>query len=135
MAHQFLSNGWLDEVKKMSEPLDTLSALVLNLKVVDGPEGDVELHLADLNFDKGFVDEAETTIVLTYDTAKRLMTEEEGDMQQMLMQSVMSGDVEVQGDLASLLNMAGPLGDSGISTEDQQQLLGIMRKRMSAFTL
>jgi|GEM_PF-1424528 len=135
MAHQFLSNGWLDEVKKMSEPLDTLSALVLNLKVIDGPEGDVELHLADLNFDTGFVDEAETTIVLAYDTAKRLMTEEEGDMQQMLMQSVMSGDVEVQGDLASLLNMAGPLGDSGISTEDQQQLLGIMRKRMSAFTL
>jgi hypothetical protein len=134
MTAAFLSEEWLAELRALAAPIETIAELCLNLKVTGGPEGDRELHLAGLDFGPGLVAEATTTVVLPYDTARRLLLEEDTDLQQAALQAVMAGEVQVQGDINKLMGLAGPLGASGLSTEDQQTILRILRGRLREIT-
>ena len=55
MPYTFLSDEWLDEVKKLASEVDTSDApaVTVNVVVTGGPQGDRELHLADGSFGSG----------------------------------------------------------------------------------
>lgn len=131
MPHPFLSDVWLAEVREMGEPLHKILELRLNLEVTGGPEGDKDLHVADLNIGSGHLDGAKTTVTISYATARRLMVE--GD-QPAMMQAFMSGEVKIQGDMSMLMGLMGTMAGSGIGPEDQQTVMAIFRKQIEAMT-
>lgn len=132
MPNVFLSDGWLDEIKQLRAPLDTLMDLVLNLRVTGGPEGDREVHLANLDFGAGFVDNARATVILPFATAKRMIVE--GD-QAVAMQAFMSGEVKVEGDMSALMGLMSTMAGGPLSPEDQQTVMAILRKKIEEITL
>lgn len=134
MTHPFLSEEWIAELQALRAPLDTIADLRLNLEVTGGPSGDRQLHMAGLDFGTGLLPDAPTTVVVPYATAKRLLLDEGADPLQTAMQVFMAGEVQVQGDINKLMGLTGLLGSSGLSTEDQQAMMAIVRKRLREMT-
>lgn len=106
MSHTFLTDAWFDAVEELrAEQPDAPAALAdatINITVTDGPDGDVDVHLADGAFDRGHADDAPTKLTVPYETAKKLFIE--GD-QSAAMQAFMSGKVKVEGDMTKVMAM------------------------------
>lgn len=105
MAYAFLSQEWLDAVRKLRDEagdvgMGGMGDLVLNIKVEGAPDGDKEFHLNQGNFEDGFVDDAPTKITVPYDVAKQLFVE---GNQQAAMQAFMSGQIKIEGDMTKLM--------------------------------
>ena len=112
MPYTFLSDEWLDEVKKLASEVDSGSAepITLNLVVTGGPQGDRELHVADGTFGAGLQEGAPTKLTVPYDVARNMFIK--GD-QAAAMQAFMSGQIKVEGDMTKLMAMQqGGGGDS-----------------------
>lgn len=112
MAHEFLSDGWFAEAERIRAEIDpeipdVVKNLVINLKVTDGPNGDIEARMAGGKFEKGLADAAPTTLSVPYDIAKKMFIDND---QAASMQAFMSGDIKVEGDMAAIMGMqaAGP---------------------------
>ena len=105
MSHVFLSDPWLDEVKKLSDEAGVSGmppGVQLNLVVTGGPDGDRELHVAEGTFGKGLLDGAPTKLTVPYEVAKAMFVK--GD-QAAAMQAFMSGQIKVEGDMTKLMAM------------------------------
>ncbi len=111
MAHEFLSDEWMDAVEALNdeapEPPAATKDVVINLVVTDSPFGDRESHMAAGKFQRGLSDGAGTTMTMTYDVAKKLFVDQD---QAASMQAFMSGQIKVTGDMTQLMKLqtAGP---------------------------
>ncbi len=122
MGHPFLSDSWFEAADKLQSEInpeipDMLKDLVINLLVKDGPDGDIEAKMEAGRFVKGLADEAPTKLTVPYDVAKKMFIE--GD-QQASMQAFMSGQIQVEGDMAKLMSMSagGPPSDDAKKVQD-----------------
>ena len=104
MSHPFLTEPWFEAVEELrSEQPETPAALAdatINITVTDGPDGDVDVHLAGGAFERGHTEDAPTKLTVPYETAKKLFIE--GD-QSAAMQAFMSGKVKVEGDMTKVM--------------------------------
>jgi putative sterol carrier protein len=108
MPNPFLSDAWLDDVKKISEESGAggmmPDSVELNMVITGGPEGDKELHVAGGQFNKGLLESAPTKLTLPFDVAKDMFI---NGNQQAAMQAFMSGKIKVEGDMTKLMAMQG----------------------------
>lgn len=106
MAHEFLSDEWMDAVEALRdeapEPPAATKDLVINLVVPDSPFGERQAHMAGGQFERGLHDSAPTKLTVPYEVAKSVFIA--GD-QQAAMQAFMSGKIKVEGDMTKLMAM------------------------------
>lgn len=106
MAHDFLSDPWMDAVEALKgeapEPAPALKNLVLNITVVDGPDGARDVHLSDGQFERGHADGAATRLTVPFDVAKELFID---GNPQAAMTAFMSGRIKVEGDISKVMAM------------------------------
>jgi hypothetical protein len=104
MTHPFLTEPWFDAVDELrsEQPAATaaMADATINITVVGGPDGDVDVHLAGGVFDRGHTDGAPTKLTVPFDTAKKLFID--GD-QSAAMQAFMSGQIKVEGDMSKVM--------------------------------
>jgi putative sterol carrier protein len=115
MGHVFLSDSWFDEAEKIRAEVDpevpeAVKDLVINLVVKDGPDGDIEARMEAGKFTRGMAGDAPTKLTVPYDVAKSMFIEQD---QNATMQAFMSGQIQVEGDMAKLMSMqaGGPPSD------------------------
>jgi putative sterol carrier protein len=108
MPNPFLSDAWLDDVKKITEEAGgggmMPESAEINMVITGGPEGDKELHVAGGAFNKGLLESAPTKLTLPYTVAKDMFI---NGNQQAAMQAFMSGQIKVEGDMTKLMAMQG----------------------------
>ena len=108
MGHDFLSDEWFAEAKKIRDELNPPAAtgaaadLKLNIVVTGGPSGDKEIHSAGGEFGEGLIDDAPTKLTVPYEVAKKVFIERD---QQAGMQAFMQGQIKVEGDMSKLMAM------------------------------
>ena len=125
MAHQFLSDQWLEEVQKLAAdaPAGMMpDSVELNMVVTGGPEGDKELHVANGAFASGLIDSAPTKLTVPYQVAKDMFVK--GD-QSAAMQAFMSGQIKVEGDMTKLMAMQSQGGNPADAAALQEKLRAI----------
>ena len=122
MGHSFLTDSWFDEAEKIRASVDpevpaALQDLVINLVVKDGPDGDIEARMEAGRFVKGLADAAPTKLTVPYDIAKKMFIDND---QNASMQAFMSGQIQVEGDMAKLMSMqaGGPPSDDQKKVSD-----------------
>lgn len=103
MRYPFLSESWIAALEQL-RPLapavpPEIRDITVNLIVRDGPDGDVTAHVRNGVVDRGMIDDAPTTVSVTYDVAKELIVKANPNM---LMVAIMAGHVTVQGDALNL---------------------------------
>ncbi len=112
MGHEFLSDDWINAAKAIrdkyaSEITTKPPAIKMNQVITDTPGGeDIKMYLdtssGEMVMDKGELPDADVTITLPYDVAKKQMVDQD---QAAAMQAFMSGKVKVQGDMMKLMGM------------------------------
>ncbi|MFP8881279.1 MAG: SCP2 sterol-binding domain-containing protein [Myxococcota bacterium] len=122
MGHAFLTDSWFDEAEKIRaevdpEVPDALKDLVINLVVKDGPDGDIEARMEAGRFAKGLADAAPTKLTVPYDIAKKMFIDND---QNASMQAFMSGQIQVEGDMAKLMSMqaGGPPSADAVKVQE-----------------
>ena len=121
MPNPFLSDAWLEDVKKISEESGAGGMMPesaeINMVVTGGPEGDKELHVKGGQFNTGLID-APTKLTLPYDVAKDMFI---NGNQQAAMQAFMSGKIKVEGDMTKLMAMQGGASPDPAAAEALQK--------------
>ncbi|MDX1803380.1 MAG: SCP2 sterol-binding domain-containing protein [Alcanivorax sp.] len=115
MSLEFLSDEWFAKVKEIRDAAGDVEApamlaeLVINI-TVSADDGEKLLSLVAGMIEEGHHDDAETTMILPADLAKRIFIE--GD-QSAGMQGFMSGQIRIEGDMSKLmaLQTAQPSSD------------------------
>ncbi len=122
MGHAFLTDSWFDEAEKIRasvdpEVPDAVKDLVINLVVKDGPDGDIEARMEAGRFAKGLADAAPTKLTVPYDIAKKMFIDND---QNASMQAFMSGQIQVEGDMAKLMSMqaGGPPSADAVKVQE-----------------
>ncbi len=109
MAHQFLSDIWFNEAKKISESFvninlpEKLVGFILNLNVTGGPEGDKEIHFTEGRFEKGHHNAARTMLTLPYDLCYKALLQNDTKV---AMKGFLTRKIRVKGDMAEMLTLA-----------------------------
>ncbi len=123
MAHTFLSEAWFKEAERIRNEInppvpDAIKNIVVNLVVKNGPDGDVEARIQGGKFEKGLAKSAPTKLTVPYDVAKAMFIS--GD-QQASMQAFMTGQIQVEGDMAVLMQMqmAGPPSAEAVQLQER----------------
>lgn len=142
MSFKFLSKEWFDEVKSLrndamatlgdsSVPADVvLEALKTKLNIsVPHPEGEKQFSIKDGDANLGHAADADTTVTVDYDVARRLFLE--GDVS-VAMQAFMAGQIKVEGDMAKLLTLQQYMTQYMGSASPVQVAL---REKVIAFTV
>ncbi len=125
MGQAFLSAGWFDEVKKITEAAgdlelpDTVKDIKINLEVRDAPDGTIEAHIAGGSFGKGALPDASTKLKLGYELAGKLFIEQD---QSAGMQAFMSGQIQVEGDMSQMMAMQSGGGPTEKQKKVQEQI-------------
>ena len=114
MAHEFLSDDWIEAAKairdKHAADVPKIAASIkMNQIITDAPGGgEIKMFMdtssGELVMDKGELPDAEVTITLPYDVAKKQMVDQDAAA---AMQAFMSGKVKVQGDMMKLMSLQG----------------------------
>jgi hypothetical protein len=106
MPHPFLSDAWFDafdEIRGEAPPPPPAAAdITINVLVAGGPEGDVPMHMAGGQLERGLKDDAPTKMTVPYEVAKSLFVKNDP---QAAMQAFMSGQIKVEGDMTKLMQM------------------------------
>jgi putative sterol carrier protein len=112
VGHEFLSDDWINAAKAIrdkyaSEITTKPPAIKMNQVITETPSGeDIKMFLdtssGEMVMDKGELPDADVTITLPYDVAKKQMVDQD---QAAAMQAFMSGKVKVQGDMMKLMGM------------------------------
>jgi hypothetical protein len=112
MGQTFLSDAWFDEANKIADEVsppvpDAIKDLVINFRIKGGPSGDVEARMEAGRMQKGFGPGAPTTVNIPYPVAHKMLIDND---QSAAMQAFMSGQIQVEGDMAAMMRMqaAGP---------------------------
>jgi hypothetical protein len=127
MPNPFLSDAWLDDVKKIAEESGGAGMMPptaeINMVITGGPEGDKELHVTGGQFNKGLLEGAPTKLTLPYTVAKDMFI---NGNQQAAMQAFMSGQIKVEGDMTKLMAMqSGPQPDPAAAEALQKKILEV----------
>jgi len=126
MAHDFLSDEWMDAIEALRgeapEPPAATKDLVINLVVPDTPFGAREAHMAGGQFERGLHDSAPTKLTVPYEVAKSVFIA--GD-QQAAMQAFMSGQIKVEGDMTKLMAMQSAGAPSPEQVAFQEKIKGL----------
>ena len=126
MAHDFLSDEWMDAIEGLRdeapEPPAATKDLVINLVVPDSPFGAREAHMAGGQFERGLHDEAPTKLTVPYEVAKKVFIS--GD-QQAAMQAFMSGQIKVEGDMTKIMAMQAAGAPSPEQAAFQEKIKGL----------
>jgi putative sterol carrier protein len=114
VGHEFLSDDWINAAKAIrdkyaSEITTKPPAIKMNQVITETPGGeDIKMFLdtssGEMVMDKGELPDADVTITLPYEVAKKQMVDQD---QAAAMQAFMSGKVKVQGDMMKLMGMQG----------------------------
>ena len=122
MGHTFLSDSWFQEAERIRSEInpevpEAAKDLVINLKVTEGPSGDIEAKIAGGKFERGLADDAPTTLCVPYEIAKSMFIE--GD-QNATMQAFRSGVIKVEGDMTKLMAMqaGGPPSAEALKVQE-----------------
>lgn len=122
MGHAFLSDSWFEEAEKIRAEInpevpDAVKDLVINLVVKDGPDGDIEARIEAGRFAKGLADVAPTKLTVPFDVAKKMFIDND---QNASMQAFMSGQIQVEGDMAKLMSMqaGGPPSADAVKVQE-----------------
>ena len=114
MGHSFLSDSWFAEADKLFDDIsppvpDAIKDLVINFRIKDTPDGDVEARMERGRLVKGFGDGAPTTVNVPFEVAQKMMVEND---QNAAMQAFMGGQIQVEGDMSKIMAMqaGGPPG-------------------------
>ena len=123
--HPFLSDDWITELRKIqAETKGKVAApphsVKMNLVVTGVPsqEEAVDIHLdstgGEFDFELGHLEDPDVTVTLDYAVAKAVFVD---GNPQAGMQASMQGTVEVDGDLAKLMEtqQPGALNDEGVA--------------------
>lgn len=113
--HDFLSDDWMDAVKAIrnryaDEAPPVPYKVRLNQVITAVPFGDGErrIHIdtsdGTMVLDFGELENPDATITTDYDTAKKLLVDQD---QAGAMQAFMSGKIKIQGDMTKLMAMQG----------------------------
>ncbi len=112
MGHPFLSDAWFEEVAKIfteiAPPVPAMiQDLVINFRITNGPDGDVEARMDAGRFVRGFADAAPTTVSVPHEVAFKMIVENDPSA---AMQAFMGGQIVVEGDMGKIMAMqsAGP---------------------------
>jgi hypothetical protein len=123
MSHAFLSDAWFAEAasifQEIAPPVPAaIENLVINLRVKDGPEGDIEARMAAGQLLKGFGESAPTTLNIPYDVARKMIVDND---QNAAMQAFMGGQIQVEGDMTQVMAMqaAGPPSPESIQVAER----------------
>ncbi len=125
MGQSFLSDGWFDEVKKITEAAgdleipDAIKDIKINLVVSDSPDGTIDAHIAGGSFGKGALPDASTKLKLGYELAGKLFIEQD---QNAGMQAFMSGQIQVEGDMSKMMAMQSGGGPTEKQKKVQEQI-------------
>ena len=126
MAHDFLSDAWMDAIEALRdeapEPPAVMKDLVLNVTVVDGPDGPRDIHLSGGQFERGHADAAPTKLTVPFDVAKALFIE---GNPQAAMQAFMSGKIKVEGDMSKVMAMQAAGAPSPEQAAFQEKIKGL----------
>ena len=127
MPNPFLSDAWLEDVKKIAEESGGAGMMPptaeINMVITGGPEGDKELHVTGGQFNKGLLEGAPTKLTLPYTVAKDMFI---NGNQQAAMQAFMSGQIKVEGDMTKLMAMqSGPQPDPAAAEALQKKILEV----------
>ena len=119
MSHKFLSDGWFKEVIKIRDeagdlelPEDAMK-LVINLRITDGPEGEVKCYFKGGTVYQGKDGLAGTNVTITYPLARKMIMEMDIGA---VMKGLMTRKVKVKGDLTKLMPMTKLLESPKIQT-------------------
>ena len=129
MAYTFLSNDWFEELERVRSEMGDIEVptemqdLMVNLVVINGPDGDVEAHLDKGIFAAGAAPDAPTSVTVPYDTALKMFIQ--GD-QMAAMSAFMSGQIKINGDQTKIM----ALQQGGMTSPAQQEL----QDRIRTFT-
>jgi putative sterol carrier protein len=113
VAHEFLSDDWMEAAKairdKYAADVPKLPSIKMNQVITEAPGGsDIKMFMdtssGAMVMDKGELPDAEVTLTVPYDVAKKQMVDQD---QAAAMQAFMSGKVKVQGDMMKLMSLQG----------------------------
>jgi hypothetical protein len=109
MPYPFLSDDWFTAAKAIREEAGEIGPpggndITLNVTVVEGPMGDLEMHLANGQFDQGHVDGAPTKATVPFDVARQLFVD---GNPQAAMQAFMNGQLRIEGDISKIMAVQG----------------------------
>ena len=110
-----MSNAWFDAIVKIRDEIgeipvnEAIKDVVINLVVTDGPDGDQEMHMKAVSFDRGLAENAPTKLTIPYEVARSLFVERD---QQIAVQAFMSGQIRIEGDAGTLLKLQLPKEDT-----------------------
>jgi len=109
MPYPFLSDDWFTAAKAIRDEAGDVgppggNEITLNVTVVEGPMGDMEMHLANGVFDRGHVDDAPTKATVPYDVARALFVD---GNPQAAMQAFMNGQLRIEGDISKIMAVQG----------------------------
>ena len=108
MGHDFLSDDWFAEAKKLRDaanlpaPSGPAADMKLNIVVTGAPGGDKEVHVLAGEFGEGLLSDAPTKLTVPYEVAKKTFIDND---QQAGMQAFMQGQIKVEGDMSKLMAM------------------------------
>lgn len=125
MGQAFLSDGWFDEVAKITEAAgdleiaDAVKDIEINLEVRDGPDGTIEAHIAGGVFGKGLRPAAPTKLKVPFDVARKIFIDQDPNAG---MQAFMSGQIQVEGDMSKMMAMQAGGGPSEKQKKVQEQI-------------
>jgi len=118
VANEFLSDDWIDAAKAIYEKYASQMtvkppSIKMNLVITETPSGEERRIYTDTSsgttvMDKGELPDADVTLTLPFDVAKKQMVDQD---QAAAMQAFMSGKVKVQGDMMKLMGMQGAAAD------------------------
>jgi hypothetical protein len=127
MPYEFLSDAWFDKVEEMVAAAGDLKippamkAVDVNITVTS-PARSVELHMKEGLFHRGHLPGVETKLTLAESLARKIFVDADTAAG---VQAFLSGDMQVEGDLAKLVAM------QTVEPSEPQKLL---TKRIAAIT-
>lgn len=125
----FLSDAWFEMVEALRAAIDppipdAVRNLRMNVRILGGPQGDVEARIAGGQFERGSAPGAPVTLSVPFDLARKMLVENDGAA---AMQAMMQGQIRIEGDIAVLM----ALQQGGPPTPESEQL----QERIRALTL
>jgi hypothetical protein len=110
VAHPFLSDAWIAEVRTIRDSMPDLTipagvaGLQVNLIVAGGPDGDKVFHIdgaaGGFEINAGHVDGAAAKVTIPFETAQAMFVE---GNPQAAMQAFMAGQIKIEGDMTRLM--------------------------------
>ncbi len=113
MAHEFLSDDWMEAVKAIRDKhadgaLPVPFKIKMNQVITGAPFTEEAIHVymdtsdGTMRMDKGALDAPEVTITTDWETARKLFVDQD---QAAGMEAFMAGKIKVEGDMTRLMMM------------------------------